>query len=176
MNSKWESVKDIIVKVAPGLAAGLGGPMAGAATAFILKSLGLKVGEEDQAIEALKTSPDAILKLKLAEIDFKKFLEEGKIKLFEMDVQDRASARSLAVAQGLTVQTALAIVYTIGYFTMIFGIMTGELHIPNASGEQALFAGLIGVMTGAQVQILNFFFGSSSSSARKDQALTNLSS
>lgn len=172
--SAWDSVKKVIGTVAPGLATALGGPLAGQAVSVITAALGLGPSEEEKAIQILQQSPDALLKLKLAEIDFQKFLKDAGIRTQELDTKDRDSARILAAAKGMFPQVTLSIVYTVGYFTMVFGMMTGSLHIPSASGEQALFAGIVGVMTGAQVQILNFWFGSSSGSANKDKTIAGL--
>jgi hypothetical protein len=168
--SAWDKVKGIIGTVAPGLATGLGGPLAGAAVAFITKSLGMEPGEDDKAIAALQADPQAILALKVAEIEYKKFLKEGDIKIAELDVQDRGSARALAIAKGLFPQVSLSIVYTVGYFTMVFGLMSGKLAMPPGD----LFAGLVGIMTMAQGQIMNFWFGSSRGSQAKDLTISNL--
>lgn len=167
-NNKWDKVKGAIAAVAPGLATGIGGPLAGAAVTFITKALGLKDGDEDGAIAALSTSPDALLKLKLAEIEYQKFRDELGIKEEQVHASDRASARALAIARGQVPQISLSAVYTVGYFGMIFGIMMGYLEIPDRS---SLFSGLIGIMTAAQTQIMNYFFGSSSGSAKKTEVL-----
>lgn len=166
--SKWDKVKSVIGTVAPGLATGIGGPLAGAAVTFITKALGLKEGDEDGAIQALSTSPDALLKLKIAEIEYQKFRDELGIKEEQVHQADRASARALAIARGQVPQISLSAVYTVGYFGMIFGIMMGYLEIPDRS---SLFSGLIGIMTAAQTQIMNYFFGSSSGSAKKTEVL-----
>lgn len=170
--SKWNSVKDIIGKIAPGLATALGGPLAGVATGIILAKLGMGPGEDDKAIAALQTDPDAILKLKLAELEFQKFLRESDIKLVELDVQDRASARNMAISIGQLPTSVLASIYTIGFFVLIFGLFSGMFSLP--SGETTLFSGLVGTLSAAQMLILNFYFGSSSGSARKDQTIRDL--
>ena len=168
MNSKWDKVKGIIGTVAPGLATGIGGPLAGAAMSFITKALGLKDGDEDGAIAALSASPDAVLKLKLAEIEYQKFKDELGLREEQLSITDRANARALAIARGQFPQISLSIVYTVGYFSMLFGIMMGLMEIPERS---SLFSGIIGVMTAAQTQVLNYWFGSSSGSAKKTDAL-----
>jgi hypothetical protein len=169
--SAWDKVKGIIGTVAPGLATGLGGPLAGAAVSFITQALGMKPDEEDQAIAALQNNPEAILKLKLAEIDYQKFLKEGDIKLTELDVKDRESARALAIAKGLFPQVSLSMVYTVGYFSLVFGLLSGWLDLPDGTTVQNLMNTLVAMMTGAQLQIMNFWFGSSSGSQAKDHKL-----
>ena len=166
--SKWDKVKGALATVAPGLATGLGGPLAGAAVTFITKALGLKENDEDGAIAALSTSPDALLKLKIAEIEYQKFRDELGIKEEALHQQDRASARALAIARGQIPQISLSVAYTVAYFGMIFGIMLGYLELPDRS---SLFSGLIGILTAAQTQIMNYFFGSSSGSAKKTEVM-----
>ena len=168
-SSAWDKVKGVIGAVAPGIATALGGPLYSIAVGAITSALGLQPDQEDEAIRALSSSPDALLKLKIAEIDFRKFLKECDIKLVELDVTDRSNARALAIAKGMFPQVSLSMVYTIGYFLLFFGLMSGDLTIPE-KGDQ-LFSGLIGVLTAAQTQIMNFWFGSSSGSAKKTQIL-----
>lgn len=171
LSSAWDSVKDIIGKVAPVVGTALGGPFGGIAGSIVAKALG--VDTADQAIEALKTNPEALLKLKVAELELKKFMREANIRESELDVQDRASARALAVAKGMTPQVLLSTIYTGGYFGVLLGVMAGDLTIPSGS-EGAIFSTIIGVMTAAQVQIMNFWFGSSIGSKEKSAHLASV--
>ena len=170
--SKWDKIKGTIAAVAPGLATGLGGPLAGAAVSFITKALGMKEGDEDGAIAALAASPDALLKLKIAEIEYQKFRDELGIKEEALHGADRASARALAIARGQFPQISLSMVYTVGYFAILFGVMTDLLALPDRS---SLFSGIMGIMTAAQTQVLNYWFGSSSGSAKKSEVLARAS-
>src|SRR5262245_37607253 len=127
--SAWASVKKVIGTVAPGLATALGGPLAGQAASIITSALGLGRSADETAIAAISQNPDALLKLKLAEIDFQKFLTESGIKLEELDVQDRASARLLATARGMWPQVALSMLYSTGYFGVLIGLLSGVFHV-----------------------------------------------
>lgn len=170
--SNWDKVKKVIGTVAPGLATALGGPLAGQAVAVITGALGLGPSEEDKAIAALQSSPEALLKLKLAEIEFQKFVAEAGIKLEELGVQDRASARLMATAKGLGPQIALSLLYSTGYFGVLIGLLSGHFHVYQEGHD--LLLGLVGALSAGQVQVLNFWFGSSSGAGRKDELLAGM--
>ena len=87
-----------IKSLLPLIGTALGGPLGGAAAAFAADKLGLDSKDVKAVSEVLnsgKLSPEQISSLKLAEIDFQKFLESNKIKLEEVAAADRNSARDL---------------------------------------------------------------------------------
>lgn len=167
--SGWDKVKGVIATVAPGLATALGGPLAGQAVAVITAALGLGPNEDEKAIQILSQSPDALLKLKLAELEFRRYMTEAGVKLEELDVQDRASARLLASARGMWPQVALSLLYSLGYFGVLIGLLSGHFHVYQEGHD--LLLGLVGALSAGQVQVLNFWFGSTSGGARKDELL-----
>ena len=63
----------------------------------------------------------------------------------------------------------MSIVYTAGYFGVLFMFMTGHLEVPEP--YSSMFSGLLGVLSAAQVQIMNFWFGSSAGSKRKTEVI-----
>ena len=154
--SDWKST---LAAIAPGIATALGGPLAGMAVNVATSALGIEPTEA--ALEAAVTNgnPDALLKLKEAENRFR--LEEKRL-----GVQDRDSARGLAKAKGVLPQVILSTVYTIGYFWLMKVLIVDGVEI--AESVEPLVLGLIGVMSAAQVQIMNFWFGSSAGSKAKD--------
>lgn len=87
---------DWLKTLVPLLGTALGGPLGGAAASFIADKLGI----EGKTIEAVndvlssgKMSAEQVASLKLAEIDFKKFLEQNKIDVMKIEAADRDSAR-----------------------------------------------------------------------------------
>ena len=140
---------DWIKSIAPLLGSALGGPLGGAAASLIAEKLGLT----ESTVEAVKTtlagnslSAEQVASIKLAELDFKKFLEDNKIKLAELASGDRKDARAMQVAVRSWVPAALSAIVTIGYFGILVGIMQGFLHISVDS--QALLILLGGLSTG----------------------------
>jgi hypothetical protein len=136
---------------------------------MVAKQLGLEDQSEDAIASALAVGdPNTFLELKKAEIEFQRFLKEADIRLYEADVQDRSSARELAKVVGIVPQVLLSIVYSVGYFWLLAELLSG--HIQVAEDVRGLVNTLMGVMTAAQIQIMNFWFGSSAGSKAKTDA------
>ncbi len=164
----WGKVKDIVGSVAPTVATALGGPLGGIAATAIRAALG--VDTDDQAMEALATDPEAVLKLRLAEVEFEKFLVESDIDLAKVNAEDRASAREMVKVTGKTPQVALSVVMLLGYFALLYAMVGGYFDVPEM--YTALVAGLIGTLGAGVTQIMNFWFGSSSGSKDKTAAMS----
>lgn len=157
-------------ELAPMIGTALGGPLGGAAAAFIADKLGI----EEKTVEAVsnvlnsgKMSADQIAALKLAEIDFQKFLEQNKIDLERIDQADRASARSMQMSTQSVIPGSLAVLITCGFFGILIGMMLGKL---NVSDQQALLI-LLGALASSWGAIVNFYYGSSHGSQIKSELL-----
>jgi hypothetical protein len=156
-----QKLKNIVGTVAPMLGGSLGGPLGGMAGKMIQNALG--VDSESAALSMLESDPDALLKLKQAEIDFDKRMRELDIDEEKLHQADRASARNMAIQTTLIPQIVLAALFITGYFTIVGLFFSSTLEVPMSDA----FNVLLGVMTGAIPMILQFFFGSSSGSAKK---------
>ena len=158
----WRGVVDVIKTVAPTVAAALGSPLAGAATKMIIDSLG--VDNEEMAIQAIGQDPNALLKLKTAELDLKKFMRDADIREDEVFLADRQDARDLAKKLG-SVAPQLSIVVALTFMTagVIYALFTFE---PPESTENILFMVLGQLMT-AWAASIHFFVGTTKSSSEK---------
>jgi len=161
---------DWLKTLAPLIGTALGGPLGGAAAAFIADKLGL----ENKTIEAVndvlnsgKLSPDQISQLKLAEIDFKKFLEQNKIDLAKMDMENTKSARDMQVSTKSSMPAVMSIIITSGFFGILAYMMT-DYFVP--SDPLMVMLGSLGT---AWIAVVNFWFGSSNGSQAKDRLLAN---
>ena len=96
MNSiDWRS---IIGGVAPALATALGGPLAGMAVQVIGSALGLENASAETVSTALsKAGPEVLAKIKQADQEFAAKMKELDVKLDELVVKDRDSARNLQI-------------------------------------------------------------------------------
>lgn len=164
---------EILKSLAPTLATALGGPLGGAAVKFAVDKLmpGTEVENEQQGMDLLEqfingANPERMAQLKALDNEFKLEMRRLDFRDAELNVQDRNSARQLATARGMAPQLILSVVYTIAYGVVLYCFMAGRIMVPDA--QQILFGSLIGILTAAQVQILNFWFGSSSGSKGKD--------
>ena len=151
--------KDILKSVAPKLGAALGGPMGGIATKFIANKLlgNENATEEELALAIEGASPEDLARLKQIEYDY-------ETEVLSIQAADRASAREMADKRP---QIILSGLYSSGYFGLIFGIMAGWLILPVDGQASTLMVGLIGILTAAQTNIIQFWFGSSSGSKDK---------
>jgi hypothetical protein len=168
--------KKTLGTVAPALATALGGPLVGVAVSMAGKALGLGDGATEAEIESavLGGNPEVLLKLKECDNNFKLELERLGVKLEEIGVADRSSAREMAKAD-MRPQIALSIVFIGGYFfamLALHGVLFEEKEINTQI--VALFGALVGVFTRELSGIMQFWFGSSSGSAKKTETLGHI--
>jgi len=166
-------LKGMLSQVAPTIASALGGPLAGTAVRYGLTALGItpeKNKEHEQLAEAMASAtPDDLLKIKQADQDFAVKMRKLDIEVKHINQKDRASARTMFAAGGKEAQVLLSVAYTAAYGVVLYCFMAGLIKVPDS--QQILFGSLIGMLTTAQVQILNFWFGSSSGSKDKSKLL-----
>lgn len=167
MSTNW---KGIVGTVAPALATALGGPLAGVAVKTIAdRVLGKPAASEADVAAAIESgaSPELLLKLKQADQDFAKAMADAGIKLEELEVQDRASARAMQMATRDWVPGALAVVFVAGFFVLLALMMRTQIPTENRD----LLIAMVGTLGGAVMTILTFYFGSSRGSREKDAIL-----
>jgi hypothetical protein len=109
------------------------------------------------------------MKVKEADQAFKTKMRELGIRESELHQKDRASAREMAAKLGMWPQVVLSIIYTAGYFVMLYLLISGDWHPPQNSEE--LVAGLVGVLTAGVIKVMDFWFGSSVGSKQKTQVM-----
>ncbi len=163
--------KKIVGTVAPGIASALGGPLAGLAVGALGKALlgDEAAGEEAVSQAILAANPEALAKVKLAEIEFQARMKELDIDLERIHGADRASARAMAAATSLTPQVILAAVFITGFVAILWAVFSGQAQLDEPTRQIATI--LLGILAAGVTQILNFFFGSSSGSKQKTELL-----
>jgi gas vesicle protein len=168
-------MNDWIKSLAPLLGTALGGPLGGAAAAFIADKLGLESKTIEAVSEVLnggKMSPEQISQIKLAEIDFKKFMADHDIKLEQIAVDDRKSARDMfSTTHSLTPSILTWIIVTITLAAE--GALLFNQVPPGA--DPIIIGRVLGTMDSALVLVLGFWFGSNSGSARTKELLAQAS-
>lgn len=163
-----DTLKGLLKTVAPTLATAIGGPMGGVAMKFLADKF---VGGETGAVEdfLLSANPEQLAQLKLADLEFQKEMRKLDIDLEKIAADDRNSARDLAKTRGFIPQIIISIAYSCGYFGVMAAFITGHFHVPEEFAS--MFNGLLGVLSAAQIQIVNFWFGSSAGSKAKTDAM-----
>ena len=154
------------------LGTALGGPFGGIAAGFIAEKLGLEGKTVDAVTKALtdnKMTADQVTAIRLAEIDFTKFLAQNEITKDQLDTQNTVDARAIQIAVKSITPNILAVIIVTGFFGVLIAMMLGLLTV---SDQQALPI-LLGSLSAGFGAVLNFFFGSSRGSQNKDVLLAN---
>ncbi len=163
---------DWIKTIAPLVGTALGGPLGGAAAAFLADKLGV----ESKTVEAVskvlndgKLTPEQIVSVKQAELDFQRFLEANKIRLDEIAAADRSSARDMLKSTRSYVPAVLTFGITAGYFVVLIGMM---LKLFEVSDSQVMLI-MLGQLGAAWGVTIAFWFGTTKGSADKTELLAN---
>jgi hypothetical protein len=138
---------------------------------MIQQALGV---ENAASVEAVLASgdPNAVLKLREADLQFKQFMREAEIKEEQLVVQDRADARGMAKALGSTrVQAAIVMVLTAMVGWALYELF---LEAPPKGSENVLFL-VLGQLTTLWGAAIAFFVGTTKGSGDKTAGLMQMS-
>ncbi|MDR5802123.1 hypothetical protein [Caballeronia sp. LZ001] len=188
--STWGDVAATVAKVAPilgnilpgvGTVAGLG---VGAAASIVASALGVSA-DPDSVMSALKSDPDALVKVRTAELDNQTQLaniamqrEQNSLAAqtaqYQADAADRASARNLASEDKDHTARNLAYLYT----GALFAVIGAHLFIiVQGVAVDAIAMSLISTLEGVLISMVlgskEFYFGSSSAAVKQQAAITN---
>jgi hypothetical protein len=160
--------KKLVGTVAPTLATALGGPLAGLATNAIIDALGIPGGSSERDISlAIAKDPEALLKLKQANLDFEKRMKELDIDLERIHASDRDSARNRQIQVKDYTPAILAGIITFGFLgTLLFVLRWGT---PVNGGDALLI--MLGALGASFTSVVSYYYGSSSSSKNKDATI-----
>lgn len=165
MEFNWKSV---VGAIAPTVATALGGPLAGAAvTTLSTALLGTPDGTEAKVAEAIRTDPDALVKLRTAELEFQARLTELDVDLERIHQADRDSARQRELSTQDSTPRVLAYLVIVGFI----GIIGAVLFAPVKVTDSALLGVLIGYISAKAEQVVSYYFGSSSGSTEKNRTI-----
>ena len=123
----------------------------------ILKSL---VGQASTIIDEVVTTDEERKQLKN---QFKKVVQDHEKKMFELEVEDRKSARVMFMDDSM-IQKVLAIIFTCAYFflsyTMFKFFVSNTIELSDY--EIGFVSSIFGAMSSKVNTIIDFFFGGSS--------------
>lgn len=173
MSSFGDKAKQVIGTVAPILGGLLGGPLGGLAGHALAEALGT---DDPKAQEAAITaaSPDTLIKLKEAENALQVRLRELDIDEEKLKFDDTANARAREIA--VKDSTPKILGYGIIVFTMFFeGFLLIHGMPKDMDPQYAIVAGrILGTFDTAAALVLGYFYGTSSGSAAKTDALNRI--
>lgn len=170
--SFWNGVKDVIGTVAPTIASALGGPLAGAAVSAMASALGLASDASNDTIKAAildgRMTGDQLVALKQANLEFEQRMKELDIDLERIAADDRASARQREMTVRDWVPGTIAAVIVVGFFGVLGSLLA--YGTPQNGGEALLV--ILGALSSGFASVLNYYFGSSSSSKQKNETIS----
>jgi gas vesicle protein len=159
---------DFLKSLVPLIGTALGGPLGGAAATFVASKLGLQESTIEAVSDVLnsgKMTPEQIEQLKLAELEFQKFLAQNKIDLAKMDLDNVKDARDMQKTTRASTPAVLSYGVTMGFF----GILSAMLIYDYKPTEPLLI--MLGALGAAFGAVVNFWLGSSHGSQVKSEML-----
>ena len=117
------------------------------------------------AIKKLKANPDLALQLEMQ-------LSEERLELARTEMQDRVSARTMSQKTTLhaVAVVAISVLVVLGFGVMLWLILASPL--PEGGPSEILYL-LLGGLSAAFTQVINFWLGSSRSSQDKSQQMSD---
>lgn len=167
--------KDLIKSVAPLLGTALAGPLGGVAASFIADKLGVPdktVKAVTQALGEATLTPEQVASIRAAEIDFQKFCKEHELDPERLAVEDRKSAREANVA-GNTQRSLFWL--SLLLLSVTFGAEIRVLFYgyPKEIVDAVLVGRILGLLDGVALQVMNYWYGTTSGSLVKSSLLAN---
>jgi len=151
--------------IAPTIATALGGPLAGMAVSAVAKAIGCDPDEVQDVISSGKLTAEQVASIQLAELELKKQAQSMNLDFAKLIAEDKKSARDMQIATKSWIPAVLAIFVTLGFFGILFGLMTEQFKTSDAL---MLMLGSLGT---AWTGVMAFYFGSSASSQAKTELL-----
>jgi len=151
---------DWIKSILPTIGTLLGGPLGGAAVSAVASALNISEPTQDKIEKALKSgqlTAEQMAALQAADLQLKTRMAELGIESEKLAQVDRTSARQMQMAIGSSIPAILTIIVTVGYFGILYGLMTGDLKL----WDNSVMHILIGALTTAWGSIIAYYFGAS---------------
>lgn len=162
---------DTLKTLAPTVATALGGPLAGAAVSAIGGMLGIPEPTQEKIAKAItggQLTGEQVAQIRQLEMQYQNEEAERGFKYSELEFKDRDSARARDVATKDNVNRNLAYAVTSSFILVVGATLLGYAKI-----ESVLAGTLVGYLSAKCEQILAYYFGSTSGSARKTELLAS---
>lgn len=169
--------KSVFKTVAPFLAQtvelAVPGPLGTMAAGVLTKITGstVKVDQIQDTMAKLAQTPEGLLQLKQAENQYQLaatqlgFDHEDKIAALEAG--DKDSARKMQIATGSWVPAALAVMFTLGFFTLLILMACKMVSVTDNPAMMLM----LGTLTSGVTACIGFFLGSTHGAARATELL-----
>ena len=150
----------------------LGGPAMGKVLPIVSSILGVK-NSEDEVVRALQTDPQAYAKLKEAELRHQQKLEELQLEETMAFLKDTESARDREVAyvKATGGRDWFQAIYGTLIILSFIGVLVATFTLTVPVGSDRVLGTLIGILGTLTIQVANYLYGTSKSSAAKTATL-----
>ena len=145
------------------MARALGGPLAGAAVEALRRVLTGEGDEKSLAEAALAGDPEALARVREAEMGFRRAVLQAKLDAERIAAGDRADARAREAAVRDRTPALLACVVLAGFFGALCTMLLREMP----DGSEPAFSIMLGALATMTAAVVNYYFGSSASSREK---------
>ena len=160
----WES---LLKAVAPVLGGAIGGPFGSMAVNALIDGMDDDVTTESQMKKAVQNaSPETLAKLKQIDAEFKVIMKELGVKEKDIAAKDRDGARNMGIQTTLLPQMIISIIFITAFAVILYTTFTGLTEMGET--QKTIVNILLGILSAGVVQVMNFWFGSSSGSKEKD--------
>ncbi len=173
MNMDWKQLGSAVAKLGlPLLGAALPIPGGAAIGTALAQAIGSTSADPQDILTALTANADTQLKAKQFEDTHKetmlKLQLDYQAQIYQQEVADRASARTMQV--GTKSYTLPVLAYTIvgSFIAMVGSTLLGYSHV-----DSVLAGTLVGYLSAKAEQVIAFYFGSSKGSEDKNVLLAN---
>ena len=166
-------MNDLLKTLAPLLGSAIAGPFGGIAASFLADKLGVPektVQAVTDAISSDKMTPDQVAQIKLAEIEFKKWMGDNALKQDQLVFDDRKSARDMEMSTKSYTPAILTWIVVILCLSFEGLMLFGQMPKP---ASEIVLGRVLGTLDSALMMVLAFWFGSSHGSQNKDAMLAN---
>lgn len=174
MSNFFDKLLPTIGALAPTIATGLGGPLAGLAVNALESALGLDAGAaqgkdgQDKITQMIGSlDPQTAAAMRKADQEFQAHLKELDIDVLKINEANVESARTMQIQTRDVTPRVIAAAVVGG----LFGLLTiMAFHDLPAANHDALML-LLGSLNAAFGAVIGFYFGSSSGSQNKDATI-----
>jgi hypothetical protein len=163
---------DWLKSLAPTVATALLGPLGGAAVSALGDALGISGATQAKIADAIKAgtlTPEQISAIKKMELDYQTQEAERGFKYADLAFRDRDSARQASVTGGTLNRLFWLSLWLIST-VLIAELCVLWFGIPHGVPE-IIVGRVLGMLDSVAMQVMNFWYGTSSGSAQKTELL-----
>lgn len=164
---------DFLKTLAPLLGTALAGPFGGIAASFIADKLGVPDKTVSAVTDLIKSgtmTPEQLTGIKLAEIDFQRFMADNEIRKEELSNANVAGARQLKIDTHSYFPEILSSAITLGFFGVLFAMSKNTDLVDSAP-----MMIMLGSLSAAFGGVINFWLGANKGSDRTKELLAQAS-